>query len=197
MGLSLVSLRRIRAWGYRRLPLWSRALFVKKLAGFERRWNLEETGFTKQGLVRLLRTRRFFQGLPGFLVEAPAGDGRVGSLGVWLESENSGWKVEAWEHRPAVLKQFRRNRPSTDIHEGRLIDWEKVADKPGLEAVTTRGAREAAGLCRALRRKQLQPRWLGIWNPTRRPVWYRRLRREGYQLEMVWQNVEFYRRRRK
>jgi len=48
----LISLRRIRAWGYRQLPVWSRALFLKKLAGFERCWNLEEEGFTKQGLIR-------------------------------------------------------------------------------------------------------------------------------------------------
>jgi len=188
----LISLRRIRAWGYRQLPVWSRALFLKKLAGFERCWNLEEEGFTKQGLIRILQAKKKFLSLPGLLVEAPVGDGRVGSLGAWLESENSGWKVEAWEHRPVVLKQLQRNRPCTEIHQGRLIHWEKVGGNSDFKAVTTRGAREAAGLCQALRKKKIKPQWMGIWNPTQRPVWYRRMKREGYRLEFVWHNMEFY-----
>lgn len=187
-------LRFMRGWVYRHYPPGMGWGFRKKLSGFERRWNLEVRGFTKEGFFRVFCDRLGVGQAPGQLVELVAGDGLVGSLGLWLEMEKLGWGVVAWEHRPQVLRRLRKNRPGTEIVEGRLTCWEVGERRPEISAVTTRGAREAAGLCRAIHRGIIQPRWLGIWNPTRRPVWYQRLHREGYRLELVWQNLEFYRR---
>lgn len=187
------ALRSFRGQLYRMLPPFRAGFFRKKLRGFERRWNLEETGFTKEGFFRVFRDRFDLSRAPGLLLELAVGDGLVGSLGHWVEQLETGWKVAAWEHRPQVLKQLQKNRPVTEIHEGRLTFWEGNEKRSGIAAVTTRGVREAAGICRAIRRRTIRPRWLGIWNPSRRPVWYRRLLREGYRLELVWQNVEFYR----
>lgn len=176
---------------YRKLPAWKSAIFRKKLTGFERRWNLEEVGYTKEGLFTVFCDRFELPKAPGLLLELAAGDGLVGALGLWLEK--CGWRIAAWEHRPEVLRQLRKNRTATEIHEGRLTCWEGVPQRAKVNAITTRGAREASGVCYAIREKWIRPSWLGIWNPSRRPVWYRRLIREGYRLELVWQNIEFYR----
>jgi len=185
-------MRRLRAWFYRRLPSFAGIWHRKRRSGYERRWNLEKEGFTKEGFFQIFSTRFGLGKAPGLLVELAAGDGLVGSLGLWLEEAKLGWKVCAWEHRPEVLRQLRKNRPATEIREGRLTCWKGVNLPPQVLAVTTRGAREAAGLCRAIRQETIRPRWLGIWNPSQRPVWHQRLRREGYRLKLVWQNLEFY-----
>jgi len=185
--------RKTRGAIYRRLPVFSPFLFRKKLAGYERRWDLENRGFTKEEFFKILSAHFALSPSPAWLFELAAGDGLVGSLGLWLEQEKSGWRICAWEHRPKVLAQLRKNRPATEIHEGRLIRWEPIPRRVEIAAVTTRGAREAGGVCRAIRRGTIRPHWLGIWNPSRRPVWYRRLRHERYRLELVWQNIEFYR----
>ena len=182
-------MRRFRGFIYRLLPA---GCFRKKIAGFERRWNLEEKGFTKEGFFRIFGERFHVARAPGLLLELAVGDGLVGSLGLWLEKDPRGWKVSAWEHRPQVLGQLRRNRPATEIHEGRLTCWEESDEWADVAAITTRGAREAAGVCRAIHQGTIRPQWLGIWNPSRRPVWYQRLRRENYRLELVWQHMEFY-----
>ena len=173
------------------LPAWGPGLFSRKISGYERRWQLEDKGFTKEGFFEIFRTRFSLDHEPGLLLELATGDGLVGSLGQWMEKGKCGWKVEAWEHRSSVARQFRRNRPHTLFREGRITDWEG-GPKQQPDAITLRGVREAAGVCRAIRKKLIQPWWLGVWNPGRRPVWYRRLRREGYRLELAWQNVEFY-----
>lgn len=188
-------LRGLRGWCYRSFPAGSKKTFVKKLAGFERRWELEKKGFTKHGFFTVFREKIGLDQTSGLYIEAPAGDGRVGSLSGWLEASSPGWNVKVWEHRPEVLKRFRNHRPSTEIHHGRLTRWEDLSPKSDVKAVTVRGVREAAGLCREIRRGKIRPVWLGIWNPTRRPIWYRRMKNEGYQLQLVWQNMEFYRRR--
>jgi hypothetical protein len=186
-------MRNFRGFLYRWLPSVKRTTFRKKISGFERRWDLEESGFTKEGFFKILRDRFGLVRTPGLLLELAVGDGLVGSLGLWGENLKAGWKVAAWEHRPQVLRRLRKNRPTTEIHEGRLTSWEGDAKRSGVAAVTTRGVREAAGVCRAIRKRTIRPRWLGIWNPSRRPVWYQRLRPENYRLELVWQNIEFYR----
>lgn len=185
-------LRMSRGWLYRRFPAWGQTCFCKKLSGWERRWNLEAEGFTKEGFFKIFQRYFLSRTSPGKFWELGVGDGLVGSLGLWLESSANGWQVEAWEHRPLVFKQFQPNRPITRLHPGRLIDWQIVSGTADLKAVTVRGAREASGLCREIRQGSLRPAWLGIWNPTRRPVWYWRMRREGYRLELVWHNMEFY-----
>jgi len=116
----------------------------------------------------------------------------VGSLGVWLEGLGQGWKVEAWENQPAPLLSLRENRMQTRIHEGRLTIWSEKERKAGVEGITTRGAKEAAGVCREIRKGRIRPYFVGIWNPTRRPVWMHRLVREGYRFEIVYERIEFY-----
>jgi hypothetical protein len=129
----------------------------------------------------------------GFFLELRAGDGLVGSLGVWLESLGGTWKVESWEDRYLPLRQLRAHRSQSKILEGRLTHWiskDLVNDPDG---ITTRGAREASGVCRAIRKFQIRPRWIGIWNPSRRPVWLKRLGKSGYRLELIYERMEFYR----
>lgn len=186
------TLRALRGFFYRCLPA-SRKGFRKKLSGFERRWNLEAAGFTKEGFFGVFRKHFGVDLHRGPFLELVAGDGLVGSLGLWLEAGFKGWEVRAWEHRELVFRQFRQNRPKSLIHLGRLTHWTKENPGTSPQAVCTRGVREAAGVCRAIRKKLIRPDWLGIWNPSRRAAWYHRLHREGYRLELVWQNMEFYR----
>ena len=185
-------IRSCRGWLYRRLPSWGATWHRKKLAGYERRWGLEQDGFTKEGFFRIFQRRVLIRCRPGSFYELMTGDGLVGSLGVWLEGLGQGWKVEAWEDQPAPLLSLRENRMQTRIHEGRLTIWSEKERKAGVEGITTRGAKEAAGVCREIRKGRIRPYFVGIWNPTRRPVWMHRLVREGYRLEIVYERIEFY-----
>jgi hypothetical protein len=188
--------RSLRGWGYRWIPPlredWSR----KRIAGYERRWNLEVEGFTKEGFFRILQRNILARVRAGDFYELVVGDGQVGSLGIWLESGGGGWKVEAWEHRPHPLEAFRNNRPGTEIHGDRLTTWAEEKRKADPAGITSRGSRESAAICREIRNGRIRPGFVGIWNPTRRPVWMRRLGRAGYRLEMIYERMEFYRDRR-
>jgi len=190
-------IRSCRGWLYRRLPSWGATWHRKKLAGYERRWGLEQDGFTKEGFFRIFQRRVLIRCRPGSFYELMTGDGLVGSLGVWLEGLGQGWKVEAWEDQPAPLLSLRENRMQTRIHEGRLTIWSEKERKAGVEGITTRGAKEAAGVCREIRKGRIRPYFVGIWNPTRRPVWMHRFVREGYRLEIAYANIEFYRDKRR
>jgi hypothetical protein len=185
--------RSLRGWGYRWIPPlreeWSR----KRIAGYERRWNLEVDGFTKEGFFRILQRNILAKVRAGDFYELVVGDGQVGSLGIWLERGGGGWRVEAWEHRPHPLGAFRKNRPGTEIHEGRLTTWAEEKRKADPAGITSRGTRESAAICREIRNGRIRPGFVGIWNPTRRPVWMHRLGRAGYRLEMVYERMEFYR----
>ena len=185
-------LRLFRGWLYRRYPAVSRGWYRKKLAGYERRWGLEDHGFTKEGFFRVFHERFLGGNRPGRVYELVAGDGLVGSLGVWLEELGVGWCVEAWEQRPSPLSCIRKKRPNTQIHEGRLISWSAKERKKDLVGITTRGLREAAGVCREIRTSQIRPEWVGLWNPTMQPAWFHRMRSAGYQLVLVYQRMEFY-----
>jgi len=186
------ALRLLRGWFYRRYPAVSRGWYRKKLAGYERRWGLEDRGFTKEGFFRVFHDRFLGGNRPGRVYELFAGDGRVGSLGVWLEGVSGGWIVEAWEDRPFPLRAFKKNRPEARIHQGRLINWSANERKNDLVGITTRGSREATGVCREIRTGQIRPEWVGLWNPTMRPAWFQRMRSAGYQLVLVYQRMEFY-----
>ena len=186
------ALRLLRGWLYRRYlsvyPEWHR----KKLAGYERRWGLEDHGFTKKGFFRVFQ-KKFLRGnSSGRVYELVAGDGLVGSLGVWLEELGVGWSVEAWEHRPLPLFSLKKKRLEAEIHEGRLTRWSAKERKKDLVGVTTRGSREATGVCREIRTGQIRPQWVGLWNPTMRPAWFHRMKSAGYQLALVYQRMEFY-----
>jgi len=193
MRIGAVLLKACRSFFYRILPLEFGKFFHKKLSGFERRWNLEVRGFTKQGFFVFFRRHFRLDAEKGLLAELSAGDGLVGSLGLWLESSKCGWEVVAWENRKQAHVRFAKNRPHTPLHAGLLTDWSKQGWGHRLVAVTSRSARETAALCRAIRGGLVRPKWLGIWNPTKRPVWFHRMQKQGYRLECVWQNMEFYR----
>jgi len=190
------ALRFLRGWFYRRYPAVSHGWYRKKLAGYERRWGLEDHGFTKEGFFGILQKNILGKVRAGSFYELMAGDGQVGSLGIWLGRGGRGWRVEAWEHRPHPLEAFRKNRPGTEIHGGRLTTWAEEKRKADPAGITSRGSRESAAICREIRNGQIRPGFVGIWNPTRRPVWMHRLGRAGYRLEMIYERMEFYRDRR-
>jgi hypothetical protein len=185
-------LRIVRGWLYRRYPAISLGWYRKKLAGYERRWGLEDHGFTKEGFFKVFHKRFLGGNKAGRLYELVAGDGLVGSLGVWLEGLGEGWRVEAWEHRPIPLFSLKKMRLEDEIHEGRLTRWSAKVRKKDLSGITTRKAREASGVCREIRTGQIRPQWVGLWNPTMRPAWFHRMRSLGYQLVLVYQRMEFY-----
>jgi len=186
-------LRKWRGWGYRWIPPLRGNWSQKRIAGYERRWNLEVEGFTKEGFFRILQRNILARIRVGDFYELVAGDGQVGSLGIWLERGGEGWRVEAWEHRPHPLEAFRKNRPGTEIHGDRLTSWSENERKSCLTGITSRGSRESTAICREIRNGRICPGFVGIWNPTRRPVWMHRLERAGYRLEMIYERMEFYR----
>ena len=186
-------IRDSRGWLYRRLPSWSATLHRKKLAGYARRWGLEQEGFTKEGFFRILQKNTMAKVRIGDFYELMVGDGLVGSLGTWLEQSGGRWKVGAWEHRPTPLMALRKSRPGTQIHGQRLTSWSEKERKTNPTGITSRGSRESTAICREIRNGHIRPSFVGIWNPTRRRVWMYRLVKEGYQLEIVYERMEFYR----
>ena len=184
-------IRLCRGWIYRRLPSWSTTWHRKKLAGYERRWGLEQDGFTKEGFFGIFQRRVLIRCRPGSFYELMTGDGLVGSLGVWLEGKD-GWRVEAWEHRPTPLMALRKSRPRTQIHGQCLTSWSEKERKTNPTGITSRGSRESTAICREIRNGHIRPSFVGIWNPTRRRVWMYRLGRAGYRLEIVYERMEFY-----
>ncbi|PHX63358.1 MAG: hypothetical protein CK551_06485 [Planctomycetaceae bacterium] len=153
---------------------------------------MEDQGFTKEGFFRVFHERFLGGNRLGRVYELAVGDGLVGSLGAWLEGLGEGWSVEAWEHRPLPLFSLKKNRSEVKIHEGRLTSWSAEERKKDLIGITTRRSREAAGVCRDIRTRQIRPEWVGLWNPTMRPTWFQRMRSAGYQLVLVYQRMEFY-----
>jgi len=186
-------LRKFRGSLYRCFPATSKSLFRKKISGYERRWGLEDNGFTKEGFFRILQNKILVSVRAGSFYELMVGDGQVGSLGLWLERVDGGWRVEAWEHRVHPLASFRKNRLGTKIHGERLTNWGEKERKTNPAGITSRGVRENAGICREIRNGRIRPGFVGIWNPTRRSVWMHRLGRAGYRLEMIYERMEFYR----
>ena len=186
-------IRNCRGWLYRRLPSWSATLHRKKLAGYGRRWGLEQEGFTKEGFFRILQKNMMAKVRIGDFYELVVGDGLVGSLGTWLEQSGGRWRVEAWEHRPTPLMAFRKSRPGAQIHGQRLTSWSEKERKTNPTGITSRGSRESTAICREIRNGHIRPSFVGIWNPTRRRVWMCRLGRAGYRLEIVYERMEFYR----
>jgi hypothetical protein len=194
-----IFLRQVRGWLYRHIPGCGTSAHRRRCIGFSRRWGLENHGFTKKGFFVLFQEKFLAGTQPETFWEMAAGDGLVGSLGVWLEGILA-WKVEIWEHREIPLAHCRKNRPKAHIHGGRKVDWDMPA---GLEAgvspwgLTARSARDASAVCRAIRKKQIRPQFIALWNPTERVVWATRLGAEGYSMQLVYQRMEIYRLRKK
>jgi len=184
--------RALRGWGYRLLPRGNHPWHLKRRAGYERRWGLETRGATKRGFFEVFRKHLLREVAPGLWVELQAGDGLAGNLGIWLE-QLGGWMVEAWEHRQWPASSYRKNRPAAILHAGRLTSWAGANVPRHPRGITTRGAREASGVCRAIREKRIRPSLVGIWNPSRKGIWETRLRALGYRLELVYERMEFYR----
>lgn len=193
VGFLYQALRDLRGIIYRRYPSSYPSWHLKKIAGYSRRWGLEQEGFTKEGFFGIFQRKMLSHFRPGAFYELAVGDGLVGSLGTWLEAQGEGWGVQAWEHRPYPLATLRKNRRGTRIHEGRLTAWTEKERRPNPTGITSRGSRESTALCRQIRNGWIRPGFVGIWNPTRRPVWIHRLGRAGYRLEIVYERMEFYR----
>jgi len=187
--------RKFRGFWYRFLGNFPGYDHGKRQTGYERRWNLETNGFTKEGFFEILKSNLLKDNPGGLVWELAAGDGRVGSLGLWLESEGKEWRVQAWEHRPAVADSFAKHRPSALLFRGRRVAMNLKEDASNLSVVTIRDSREASGLWKEIQSGRITPRLVGVWNPTCRPVWYHRFLRCGYRLELVYGRMEFYRRK--
>jgi len=124
------------------------------------------------------------------LVELAAGDGLVGSPGVWLESE--GVRCFLWEHREIPRREAKRQRPAARVEAGRLLDWRK-ADLPAEPwLVSSACPRQSARVWQAIREKLIRPAWVVIGNPSGRPVWWLRARQAGYRLAWVYENREYF-----
>jgi len=186
-------LRRVRGWFYRRSCGSSRGTHRRRRSGFERKSGAEEAGHTLEAWVHFLVRHGLAAPPAAVVVELAAGDGLVGSLGAWLEKENAGIRCFLWEHRSIPLGEARRNRSAARVMEGRLLDW-SLAELPSAPwLVTSFCGRQTSCLWRAIGQAALRPAWVVVWNPSGRPVWWRRARQSGYRLQWVHHNREYYR----
>jgi hypothetical protein len=188
-------LRKSRGWLYRRLPAFIPGLHRLRVAGFNRRWDMENRGWTQEGFAclvweKILRGRR-----RGRILECACGGGLIGSLGWWLE-KNAGWTADCEEHRKGALAQLQIARPMAKIHSSLAFLGEAGADKIGdFDLVTSRSCRDASRLFRMISRDAGAPMVVGIWNPSGRDHWSRRLAKLGYQLALCRDRFELYRKR--
>jgi len=185
-------LRRLRGWFYRRAWGESRNSHRQRRKGFERRCGAEEAGRTMEDWVAFLRGHGLVVPAQAVLVELAAGDGLIGSIGAWLEGQGTGVRCFLWEHRPFPIDEACRQRPSARVTKGRLVDWRvaELPEKPWL--VTSCCSRQTSRCWQSIRQGLIHPAWMVVWNPTERPVWWRRARREGYRLRWVHHNREYY-----
>lgn len=144
------------------------------------------------GFIRVMQKRILRPADPQVCLEMAAGDGLVGSYGHWLESR-LGWRCMAWESRPAAFAQLQRNRPASVCFGG---PWTgpgeaDLSDRPGL--ITCRSHRQSSALCKAISGGRIRPSVVALWNPSERPVWWRRLAACRYRLVLVHERMEFYR----
>jgi hypothetical protein len=188
-----VVLRTLRGFLYRHLPgcRWD-----KRLQGYERRWGLETGGFPKEGFIQACQDRLLGAEKPGWFMEIKPGDGIIGSLGYWLEQGTGAWGIAAWEDRPFPAENFRQKRPTAVLFRSKfgLPLPPKVFQR--VVGITVRANREASAVCRAIRKGDLAPTVCGIWNPNRRDIWDKRMKLLGYRLELVYQRMEFYKKRK-
>jgi len=145
-----------------------------------------------EGFIQLLRKRILDPAESPVCLEMAPGDGLVGSYGNWLESR-FGWRCMAWESRPAAFAQLQRNRPATLSFCGSWPGPGEIGfpDRPGL--ITSRSHRQSSALCKAISDKRIRPCVVGLWNPSERAVWWRRLALCRYRLVLVHERMEFYR----
>lgn len=178
----------MRGWWYRRLPASLPGWHRKRMAGFGRRWNLEEEGWTQEGFSRIFFERVLGRRRKGRILELGAGDGLVGSLGRWLE-EHQGWTATCEEPRDLPLVQLKKNRPNAECLQ--KIDTEKILQE--VDLLTCRSERPCHRILQLMRKNGFRPRVLGLWNRSRRPLWAQRLRALGYHPILCQDRMEFYR----
>lgn len=185
-------LRRLRGWFYRKAWGGSRNSHRQRRKGFERRCGAEEAGRTMEDWMAFLQRHGLVVPPQAVLVELAVGDGLIGSLSTWLEMQGKGIRSFLWEHRRFSIHDTVRQRPAARVSKSRLLDWRRVElpEKPWL--VTSCCSRQTSRCWQAIRQGLIRPAWLVIWNPTERPVWWRRARREGYRLRWVHHNREYY-----
>jgi len=145
-----------------------------------------------EGFIQVMRKRILLPEDPLVCLEIAPGDGLVGSYGNWLET-GFGWRCLAWEARPAAFAQLQRNRPGT-LCFPKSWTWPRdlaSSGRPGL--VTSRSHRQSSALCKAISGGKIRPSLVGLWNPSERAVWWRRLAACRYRLAVVHERMEFYR----
>lgn len=190
-------LRRLRGFLYRRMP--SPGFFPSshrhRVVGFGRRWGCEERGWTQEGFSRLVWEKLFHGKMQGLLLECACGSGLVGSLGWWLE-KNSGWSAECHEWRISAATKLGRNRPAARIHPSlNFLEKGGVQKSRGFDLITSRSVRTTAAICRMMRRGLVAATVIGVWNPTGRDLWARRLGKLGYRMVLCRERLELYQKR--
>jgi hypothetical protein len=185
-------LRKVRGWIYRHWPGSSREAHFRRRKGSERFRDAEKHAFTQESWVGYLRKHSILGEKNCVIVELAAGDGLVGSLGVWLEEKSRGVECYLWEHREIPFQEALRRRPTAGVRAGRLLDWGTTTFPNSPWLVTSRCARQSRQLWRAVGANIIQPKWVVIWNPSGRGVWWHRARQTGYQLYWMQQNYEYY-----
>ncbi len=188
-------LRQIRGWWYRRIPAFLPGSHRLRVIGFARRWGCEERGWTQEGFARLVWEKLFGGRRHGRILECACGGGLIGSLGWWLE-KNADWSAVCEEHRNGALPQLRIARPGARVHSSLTFLGKAGADQVGdFDLVTTRSCRDSSRLFRMVSRDADGPMVVGIWNPSGRDLWSRRLAKRGYQLALCRDRFELYRKR--
>ena len=186
-------LRKVRGWLYRRLPAGFPRFHRLRVTGFNRRWGLEDRGWTQEGFSRIFWRSLLGEKRGGRILELAVGDGLVGSLGRWLESQAE-WEGEGWEDRILPKTQLVELRPRMRLWSSHG-EWQKSWEQQAPDLVTSRTHRTNARLCRFLRSTPARPRWLGVWNRYGRGLWALRLSALGYRLVLCQDRMEFYSRR--
>lgn len=186
-------LRKSRGWLYRRLPEAFLGFHRLRVAGFNRRWDIENCGWTQECFSKVCWENMLEGKSGGRALELSPGDGLVGSLGRWLES-HAGWEVEGWEERVLPRAQLGEFRPQMHLLSSHG-EWQKTWDSQVPDLVTSRTHRTNALLCRFLRGVNRRPRWVGVWNRSGRGLWAARLGALGYRLELCQDRMEFFSRK--
>ena len=186
-------LRKSRGWLYRCLPGALLGFHRLRVAGFNRRWDLEASGWTQEGFSKVFWQNLLGQKRGGRALELSAGDGLVGRLGRWLEA-HAGWEVEGWEGRVLPRIQLGMFRPRMRLLSSHG-EWQKSWNSCVPDLVTSQAHGTNARLCRFLRDGNRRPRWVGVWNRSGRGLWAARLGALGYRLELCQDRMEFYSRK--
>ena len=188
-------LRQIRGWWYRRIPRFMPGSHRLRVIGFRRRWGCEERGWTQEGFSRLVWEKLLGGRRHGRILECACGGGLIGSLGWWL-GKNAGWTADCEEDRKGLQTRLRVSRPAAKIHLSLAFLGGTGDDKiECFDLVTTRSSLDASRLFRMMRREDRGPVLVGIWNPSGRDLWSRRLAKLGYQLALCRDRFEIYRKR--